>query len=381
MSEPATRSSTRQTIADARRIVVKIGSSSLTTRNGLDQGQLEHLVDTVVRRFRAGTQVVLVSSGAIAAGIAPLRLGRRPRDLATKQAAASVGQQTLAAAYAASFARYDLTVGQVLLTADDVVRRAHYRNAQRTLNRLLALGVVPVVNENDTVATHEIRFGDNDRLAALVAHLVGADALFLLSDVDALYDGDPRLGGAQVVREVNGVADMAGVNAGTTGASGVGTGGMASKVEAARVACSSGIPVLLTSAAQAADALGAAEVGTAFASTGTRLSARRFWLAHAAGANGRLHLDEGAVAAVVERRRSLLAAGITGVEGEFDGGDVVDLVDPSEAVVARGTVSYDATELPKIIGRSSHELPPEQRREVVHADDLVPSRRPRKPSA
>ncbi|RKT82846.1 glutamate 5-kinase [Saccharopolyspora antimicrobica] len=368
-------SATRQAVATAQRVVVKVGSSSLTTtEGGLDTARLSALVDSVARRVASGCQVVLVSSGAIAAGLAPLGLSRRPRDLATQQAAASVGQEALAHAYAESFSRYRLIVGQVLLTADDVVRRGHYRNAQRTLNRLLGLGAVPVVNENDTVATTEIRFGDNDRLAALVSHLVGADALILLSDVDALYDGDPRHGGASVIREVNGDADMAGVRAGSTGASGLGTGGMASKVGAARVACSSGIPVLLTSAAQAERALGPADVGTAFAATGSRLSARRFWLAHAAGASGRLWLDDGAVAAVVERRRSLLAAGITAVEGAFDGGDVVELVDPAGAVVARGVVAYDAAELPDLIGRSSHQLPPEQRREVVHADDLVPLR-------
>ncbi|MFR9729354.1 glutamate 5-kinase [Saccharopolyspora sp. MS10] len=374
MSGEAELTTTRGSIAAAHRLVVKVGSSSLTTARGaLDQARLAALVDAVAARVEAGGQVVVVSSGAIAAGIAPLGLRRRPRDLATKQAAASVGQQALAHAYAESFARYRRTVGQVLLTADDVVRRAHYRNAQRTLNRLLTLGVVPVVNENDTVATAEIRFGDNDRLAALVSHLVGADALLLLSDVDALYDGDPRGGGASVIREVAGAADLDGVEAGGAG-SGVGTGGMASKVEAARVACTAGIPVLLTSAAQAARALGPADVGTAFATTGTRLSARRFWLAHAAGARGKLRLDDGAVRAVVRRRGSLLAAGITDVEGAFDGGDVVELTDTGGTVVARGVVAYDAAELPGLIGRSSHELPPEQRREVVHADDLVPLR-------
>ncbi|MCX2731653.1 glutamate 5-kinase [Saccharopolyspora sp. NFXS83] len=371
MTDEVELSPTRKSIAAAHRLVVKVGSSSLTTSKGaLDQARLAALVDAVAARVDAGGQVVVVSSGAIAAGIAPLGLRRRPRDLATKQAAASVGQQALAHAYAESFARYRRTVGQVLLTADDVVRRAHYRNAQRTLNRLLTLGVVPVVNENDTVATAEIRFGDNDRLAALVSHLVGADALLLLSDVDALYDGDPRGGGASVIREVTGAGDLDGVDAGGSG-TGVGTGGMASKVEAARVACTAGIPVLLTSAAQAGRALGDADVGTAFAATGTRLSARRFWLAHAAGARGRLWLDDGAVAAVVRRRRSLLAAGITAVEGAFDGGDVVELLDPSGIVVARGVVAYDAGELPDLIGRSTHELPAEQRREVVHADDLV----------
>lgn len=368
-------SPTREALTGASRIVVKVGSSSLTTaEGGLDPARLDSLVDALAARRAAGSQVVLVSSGAIAAGLAPLGIARRPRDLATQQAAASVGQLALAHAYAASFGRYSLTVGQVLLTADDVVRRAHYRNAQRTFSKLLALDTVPVVNENDTVATEEIRFGDNDRLAALVAHLVGADGLFLLSDVDALYDGDPRHGAATKIAEVTGDSDVDGVKAGTRGASGLGTGGMASKLAAARLASSAGIPVLLAAAADVPRALSSADVGTAFAATGTRLSARRFWLGHAAGAAGRLWLDDGAVTAVVNRRRSLLSAGVTAVDGEFDAGDVVELVNLSGSVVARGVVAFDAVELPALIGRSSHELPAEQRREVVHADDLVPVR-------
>ncbi|MBP2319764.1 glutamate 5-kinase [Kibdelosporangium banguiense] len=371
-----TTSPTRKALVAANRIVVKVGSSSLTTaEGGLDPARLDALVDALAARRAAGSQVVLVSSGAIAAGLAPLGIARRPRDLATQQAAASVGQLALAHAYAASFARYSLTVGQVLLTADDVVRRSHYRNAQRTFSKLLALDTVPVVNENDTVATEEIRFGDNDRLAALVAHLVGADGLFLLSDVDGLYSGDPRVGAdARLIEEVTGDSDVDGVRAGAIGASGLGTGGMASKLAAARLASSAGIPVLLAAAAQVPQALAGADVGTAFAATGTRLSARRFWLGHAAGATGKLRLDDGAVAAVVHRRRSLLSAGITAVEGEFDAGDVVELVDLAGNVVARGVVAFDAAELPALIGRSTHELPAEQRREVVHADDLVPIR-------
>jgi glutamate 5-kinase len=368
-------SQARQAVAAAGRVVVKVGSSSLTTaEGGLDPVRLDALVDAVAARCAAGSQVVLVSSGAIAAGLAPLGVTRRPRDLATQQAAASVGQLALAHAYANSFGRYSLTVGQVLLTADDVVRRSHYRNAQRTFSRLLALGAVPVVNENDTVATEEIRFGDNDRLAALVAHLIGADALLLLSDVDALYDGDPRLPGAQRITEVAGASDVDGVKAGTVGASGLGTGGMASKLAAARLAASAGVPVLLAGSFDAARALGPADVGTAFAATGARLTARRFWLGYAADATGRLSLDDGAVAAVVKRRRSLLAAGITAVQGTFEAGDVVELEDPVGRVVARGVVAFDAVELPGLIGRSSHQLPAEQRREVVHADDLVPLR-------
>jgi glutamate 5-kinase len=373
--EQGVRVSPRELVVAARRVVVKVGSSSLTTaEGGLDPARLDALVDAVAARRAAGSQLVLVSSGAIAAGLAPLGIARRPTDLATQQAAASVGQLALGHAYVASFARHSLTVGQVLLTADDVVRRAHYRNAQRTLARLLALDVVPVVNENDTVATEEIRFGDNDRLAALVAHLVGADALILLSDVDGLYDGDPRRGDARRIDEVRSELDVRGVEAGIHGASGLGTGGMASKLAAAQLASAAGIPVLLAAASAAPQALTTADCGTAFAAAGRRLTARRFWLGYAADANGSLHLDAGAVAAVVQRRRSLLAAGITAVAGDFEAGDVVELVDPAGQVVARGVVGFDSAELPALIGHSSHTLPAEQRREVVHADDLVPLR-------
>lgn len=377
MTDPVVvQSDTRSRIAAAKRVVVKVGSSSLTTAaGGLDPSRLDALVDALATRRATGRQVVLVSSGAIASGLAPLGLSRRPRDLATQQASASVGQLVLAHAYVSSFARHQLRVGQVLLTSDDVVRRAHYRNAQRTLSRLLALGVVPVVNENDTVVTEEIRFGDNDRLAALVAYLVGADALVLLSDVDGLYDGDPRRGGAHRITEVAGDADVRHVRADEPTVTDLGTGGMASKLASARLASTAGVPVLIAAAADATRALDTADVGTAFAASPRRLTPRRFWLAYAANPKGRLHLDDGAVAAVVGRRRSLLAAGITAVDGDFEAGDVVELTDAHAQTVARGMVAYDATELPTIIGRKTHDLAPEHRREVVHADDLVPLRR------
>jgi glutamate 5-kinase len=365
----------RGTVRDAHRLVVKVGSSSLTTAaGGLDPDRLDALVDVLGARRASGTQVVLVSSGAIAAGLAPLTLPARPRDLATQQAAASVGQMLLVERYAAAFARSGLLVGQVLLTADDLVRRAHYRNANRTLERLLSLGVVPVVNENDAVATEEIRFGDNDRLAALVAHLVAADALVLLSDVDGLYDGDPRRPGATLVREVRGDDDLAGVRAGRA-RSGLGTGGMASKLAAARIAAGAGVPVLLAAAEQVAAALAGAAVGTAFPATGRRTASRLFWLRHATTPRGQLVLDAGAVEAVVRRRTSLLSAGVTGVRGEFGAGDPVELVGPDGIPVARGLVGYDAAELPDLLGRSSVDLDPEHRREVVHRDDLVLLRR------
>ncbi len=362
--------SARATIVTARRLVVKVGSSSLTSLSGgLDLERVDALVDAVAARVATGTQVVLVSSGAIVAGLAPLGLTRRPRDLATQQAAAAVGQLHLTRAYADAFARHERVVGQILLTDHDVVRRAPYRNAQRTFERLLGLGVVPVVNENDTVATDEIRFGDNDRLAALVAHLVGADALVLLSDVDGVYDDDPGAPGASRIDEVTG--DLSHVRVAAPPAGAVGTGGMASKLAAADLASGAGVPVLVAAAADATAAL-TGTGGTMFTPNGPRLSARRFWLRHMAGSRGRLHLDDGAVRAVVQRRRSLLAAGITGSDGDFEAGDVIEMIGPRGDVVARGVVAFDAEELPEISGRSSDDLPAELRREVVHADDLVP---------
>lgn len=363
---------TREVVATARRVVVKVGSSSLTTAaGGLAPERLDRLVDALAARRAAPAELVLVSSGAIAAGLAPLGLPRRPRDLATQQAAASVGQLLLVERYAASFARYSLTVGQVLLTSEDVVRRAHYRNARRAFERLLRLGVVPIVNENDAVATEEIRFGDNDRLAALVAHLVRADVLILLSDVDGLYDGDPRRAGARFIPAVNGTAELAGVVAGGVGAAGIGSGGMASKVDAAQVATQAGVPVVLAHAERLAEALAGEPVGTYFAPTGRRTSSRLLWLAHASAPTGQLVLDDGAVHAVVVRRASLLPAGITAVQGDFAAGDPVELLDAAGRPVARGLVNYDAAELPAMLGRSTSELAPDRRREVVHRDDLV----------
>jgi glutamate 5-kinase len=359
----------RAAIAAAARVVVKVGSSSLTARGRIDPARLQALADALAECRAAGRQVVLVSSGAIAAGVAPLQLRARPRDLATQQAAASVGQLLLAERYATAFARHGLTVGQVLLTADDLHRRGHYRNASRTLERLLALGVIPIVNENDTVATHEIRFGDNDRLAALVAHLVHADGLVLLSDVDGLYTADPRRAGSQLVADVRAIDELAGVRLRGTGSS-VGTGGMSTKIEAATIATSSGIPVLLAAAPSVAAAL-RGEGGTAFHPTADRTASRLFWLQHATTPRGQLVLDDGAVAAVVVRRASLLPAGITGVNGDFESGDPVELVDRAGTVVGRGLVSYDSADLPLLLGRKTHDLPAEFRREVVHRDDLV----------
>ncbi|MEU8919329.1 glutamate 5-kinase [Kitasatospora sp. NPDC048545] len=370
--------SLREEVLTARRIVVKVGSSSLTTATGgLDADRVDALVDALakVRSGPDAPEVVLVSSGAIAAGLAPLGLDKRPKDLARQQAAASVGQGLLVARYTASFARYGIRVGQVLLTAEDASRRAHYRNAYRTLDQLLAMGAMPIVNENDTVATAEIKFGDNDRLAALVAHLVRADLLVLLSDVDGLYDGDPSRPGTSRIARVSGAHDLDGIEIGSAGKAGVGTGGMVTKVEAARIATGAGIPVVLTAASHAADALAGRPTGTLFLRTGARTSDRMLWLAHASSPRGALHLDAGAVEAVVSAGASLLPAGVTKVDGEFAAGDPVDLLAENGHIVARGLVNFDARELPRLLGRSTRDLAQEfgaaYEREVVHRDDLV----------
>ncbi len=368
-------STAREQVGAASRIVVKVGSSSLTTDGGqLDPSAVSALVDVLAAVRARGAEVVLVSSGAIAAGLAPLGLARRPRGLAAQQAAASVGQGLLAHHYQREFARHGIVTGQVLLTVDDVVRRSHYRNAHQTLTTLLEYGALPVVNENDTVATAEIRFGDNDRLAALVAHLVHADLLVLLSDVDGLHTAKPGTPGARLISDVRDFAEIDDVDVSATG-SAVGTGGMVTKTEAARIATGAGIPVVLTSAAHAAAALDGAEVGTLFHATGRRRRTRLLWLAHATEPKGRLVLDAGAVRAVVERRMSLLPAGVTGVEGRFCAGDPVDVVDPEGTAVARGLVNFDSEELPQLLGRSTKELKAAlgsaYEREIVHRDDMV----------
>jgi glutamate 5-kinase len=251
----------RSAVLDARRIVVKVGSSSISGEN---VGQIEPLVDALAAAHARGAQVVLVSSGAIATGMPYLNLDSRPTDLATQQAAAAVGQNVLIYRYQESMRRFGLVAAQVLLTAGDLENPTHRGNAQRAMERLLSLRILPIVNENDTVATQEIRFGDNDRLAAMVAQLIGADLLLLLSDVDALYTRPPQLPGARRIDHVASDDDLIGVEFGDVVSTGVGTGGASTKVAAAKLAASSGTPVLLTSTGKVAEALGGAELGTWF---------------------------------------------------------------------------------------------------------------------
>jgi glutamate 5-kinase len=351
---------------------VKVGSSALVDAAGrIAPRRLGKIAGEVAA---AGRQCVLVSSGAIAAGLGPLGLTRRPRDMATLQAAAAVGQVHLAESYARVFARRGLVAAQVLLTQDDVIRRRHYVNARQTLERLLRAGVVPVVNENDTVATDEIRFGDNDRLAAMVAVMTGADLLVLLSDVDGIYDRDPRKGGAVLLHEV---ADPFAVDA-TGPGTGIGSGGMASKLEAAGIASSAGIGVVVAAASTRGvieRILAGEELGTWVPPRGSRRKGRKAWIGFVIGPRGRVLVDAGAERAVREQGRSLLAAGVTGVEGEFSAGDPVDVAGPGGRPFARGIANYSSRELPKLAGRSSAELTSlpggPYDREVIHRDELV----------
>ncbi|MFZ3020804.1 MAG: glutamate 5-kinase, partial [Candidatus Nanopelagicaceae bacterium] len=239
----------------------------------------------------------------------------------------------------------------------------------------LALGVVPIINENDTVGTQEIRFGDNDRLAALVSLVIGADLLVLISDIDALYDAPPAKVGAQRISEVESVTDIDDATIGGVGAAGVGSGGMVTKVEAARISTSAGIPMLLTSLAQSKRALDGEDVGTYFHAQPSKTNSRLLWLAHASTPNGRLTVDAGAVTALIERGVSLLPAGVTGVEGEFSAGDAVEIATQDGRVIARGLVAFDSAEIPQMLGRSTKELAKElgaeYERELIHRDDLV----------
>lgn len=375
MSTPS-QAQVRRSVAQAQTMVVKVGSSSLTRSSGhLDAAKLEALVASVAVNVLSGARIVLVSSGAIAAGFGPLGFAERPRDVATQQAAASVGQGLLMARYETAFARYGIRVGQILITAEDTIRAAQYRNARRTLERLLDLGVVPIVNENDALASNEIRFGDNDRLSALVANIVRADALVLLTDVDALYTAPPGRPDARRIGYVPDViATLRDVTVGGS-TSGVGTGGMVTKLEAARIAAVSGVPVVLTSAANAGPAMMGDPVGTVFAPVHDRGSSRRLWIGFAAEPRGTIVVDDGAARAVRGGRASLLAAGALEARGEFSAGDPVWVDAEDGTHLARGLSGYDSEEIPQMLGRNTDQL----RRflgeayahPLIHRDNLV----------
>ncbi len=359
------------------RVVVKIGSSSLTAPDGgLDRQLVAALCAQLASLSGDGVEVVLVSSGAVAAGLRPLGLDHRPTDLGRLQAAASVGQGALIHAYATALATHGLPCGQVLLTPDDVVDRHRYRKARTTFTELLRMGAVPVVNENDTVVTDELRFGDNDRLAALVASMLGAQLLVLLSDVDGLHDGSPA-SGAPVIDRVDDLSTLDERHRGGSG-SAVGTGGMASKLEAARIATFSAAHCVIARGRAPdviTDVAGGAHVGTWFPPAAKRPDSRRLWLAFAHQPAGRLHVDAGAVRALADGGASLLAIGVTDLEGTFSAGDSVDVTGPDGHSVARGVVAFDAEAVGRMKGLGTEQLTAAfgdiASRPVMHRDQLV----------
>lgn len=356
--------------------MVKVGSSSVTGHGGgLDAPAVQEVCDQVAAARLRGHVVVIVSSGAIAAGWAALGGGERPADPATLQAVSAIGQHRLMRVYDDALASAGLLVGQVLLAPLDFAHRQQYLHARRTLARLLDLGIVPVVNENDATSDDEIRFGDNDRLAALIAHLVAADLLVLLTDTAGLYTADPRTSAeASLIEEVVHVDHQLEAAAGGPGSS-VGSGGMASKLAAAKMASWSGVEVVIADATRPHvldEAIsGVSGVGTRFRARPRRLPARKLWIAFALAPAGRLAVDDGARRALVEGDASLLPAGVVAVAGNFEADEAVEIAGSDGEVFAKGLVRQPSIMLAQWAGRQTSELPGGVPREVVHRDDLV----------
>jgi len=365
----------RDASKSVQRLVVKIGSSVLVDASGrLSAERLSQCAEQVARCAETQRQPILVSSGAIACGMARLGLKRRPTALAQLQACAAIGQSELMHLYSESFARHKLVAAQVLLTQEDLADRVRYRNAKQTLLTLLHRRVVPIVNENDTVAVDEITFGDNDRLAALVASAVDAQLLVILSDVDGLMQGGAVLERVDALDQLR-TEPSRGVRQTTKG-------GIVSKLEAARIAGHSGIPMVIANGTRArvlTDLLAGAPIGTLFVPPKSRLHPRRSRIAFALRQpKGRIVIDAGAADAIVAKGRSLLASGVTGVEGEFAAGDFVSVTDPAGSELARGVSNYASSELLRVRGLKSPDiaktLGQSKAPEVVHRDHLVLAR-------
>ena len=365
-------------LQEARRVVVKIGSSVLSDRGGVHAARLDELARDLSRLSAGGMQLVVVTSGAVAAGMGRLNMHRRPRTIPGKQAAAAVGQITLMALYEAGFSRHGIHVAQVLLTHDDLANRRRYLNAKHTLLTLIDAQVVPIVNENDTVAVDEIRFGDNDTLSAQVAVLVEADLLIMLSDVAGLYETDPRVDtGAERIALVERFDEDLMAHGGVAGP--LGRGGMASKLQAAQSAARFGIPSLLADGLRSGGVSAAfdprREVGTLFLPLSGRIASRKHWIAYTLKPAGALRLDAGASVAIRRDGRSLLPAGVRDVVGSFEEGECVTCLDERGREFARGLVNYGAAALARIRGRQTAEIEAtlgyKVSDEVIHRDDLA----------
>ncbi len=357
------------------RIVLKIGTSSLTNDGGvLVPSVIASVADQIADLRSSGHEVLLVTSGAVASGVAGLGLGTRPTDTLSLQALSAVGQPQLMAAYNSELARHQLVGAQVLLVPNDFVDRNQYLHAKNTLMRLIELGCVPIINENDAIANNEIRYGDNDHLAALLSHLVSADMLLLLTDTDGLYTSDPTSDvTATLVAKVAADDPLMSVNAGGSGTA-RGSGGMASKLAAARIASWSGVTAVIASAKRenvVREVVAGAGVGTTFAPHDRSLSARKLWIAFAADVVGSVTVDSGAADALRTAGRSLLPAGVLSVAGSFLAGDVVDVALPDGQVVGRGMSSVDADEARAMQGKRTADIDAQRSTVVVHRDDLV----------
>jgi glutamate 5-kinase len=359
-------------------VIVKIGTSSLTEDDGtIRRAAIAKLCGEVAAARELGHQVVVVSSGAIGAGLPALGLGgaRRPRDPVTLQAVSAVGQSRLVQVYNDELAAHGLVAGQILLAPLDFMVRQQYLQARGTLARLLELGVVPVVNENDAIADDEIRFGDNDRIAALVAHLVRAELLVLLTDAPGLLTADPRVDAqASLIEEILEVDHALEAMAGGAGTD-RGSGGMASKLAAAKIAAWSGVRTVIASAQRpsvVADAIAEAPgVGTVVRAHANQLPARKLWIAFALGSSGTIEVDTGARDALARGGTSLLAAGVTAVHGDFDADDAVEIATPDGTVFAKGLARVDAASARDLMGKRSRDLADGTPGWLVHRDDLV----------
>ncbi|MFC5403755.1 glutamate 5-kinase [Cohnella soli] len=361
-----------------KRIVIKIGSSSLTAEEGgLNRTQVRFFADEIAALHAAGHQVLLVTSGAIAAGFRQLGYAARPKLVHEKQAAAAVGQALLMQAYQEAFNASGIIAAQILLTRPDFSNRGRSQNATRTIEELLKQRAVPIINENDTVAVDEIKFGENDGLSALVATLVKADGLYILTDMDGVYTGDPRkMPDAVRIERVEILSDELYQMAGGAG-SAVGTGGMRSKIEAARIAMRGGVPLFVGRVAEPGDlsaAVAGTGKGTYFSSSPSALSAKKHWVGFLSVPQGRLIVDKGAEEALLSRGRSLLPAGVRQADGDFHPGDVVEVVNTGGHVLGRGVTRFSAWQVTAVAGLSSEETLKRldvQKPEVIHRDEWV----------
>lgn len=367
-----------ETLAEAKKILIKVGSAVLTGSDGLDLKIVESLVQEMCDLTRRGFSIVLVSSGAIASGKHRLGLSGKLKSIPEKQAAAAVGQGRLMRVYSKAFEKNHLYVAQILLTMSDLTDRQRYLNIRNTLTTLMEWRVTPIINENDTVAVDEIKFGDNDNLAAMIANIIEADLLINLTTTDGLYDSNPSLNKKAkripIVREINASVEAAA----TDETSSVGTGGMKSKILAAKKVTAIGIPCVIApgkSKKVLSDIMAGKDIGTLFLPQTSRLASRKYWIAFTLRPRGRLILDDGAAKALTEKGKSLLPSGITEVEGEFDPGDPVVCLDPAGNLLAKGLVNYSALDIRRIRGLKTAQifsvLGHKDYDEVIHRDNLV----------